>query len=366
MRFASEYRDAAAARAYAEAIATICRGRWTIMEICGGQTHSIMRYGIDRLLPDAIELVHGPGCPVCVTSAELIDRAIGIASLPDAVLCTFGDMMRVPGSRTDLMSARAAGGDVRMVYSPLDAVREAAANPGREVVFFAVGFETTAPVTAAAVLRAEALGLRNFSLLTAHVLVPPAMEAILRNPGRRIRGFLAPGHVCAVTGFREYESMAADHGVPIVVTGFEPLDILEGIHMCVRQLEEGRAVVENQYVRAVAGDGNPDAIALVRRVFRPVDRAWRGIGPIAGSGLDLKPEYGAFDASLRFDDAVSAEPEPTPCIAGRILTGEAKPGECPAFGTSCTPERPMGAPMVSSEGACSAYFRYGHRHGRSR
>jgi hydrogenase expression/formation protein HypD len=358
MRFVSEYRQGAEAAAFARAISSACSRNWTVMEVCGGQTHSIVKYGIDTLLPKGLELIHGPGCPVCVTPVELVDRAIATARIEDVILCSFGDMMRVPGSGRDLLSARAAGADVRMVYSPLDAVRIASENPAGEVVFFAVGFETTAPVTAAAVLRAEAMGLGNFSVLAAHVLVPPAMEAILKSPGSRIQGFLAAGHVCSVMGFTEYEPIAEEYRVPIVVTGFEPLDILEGIHMCVMQLEEGRSGVENQYRRAVEREGNPEAIALIRTVFTPVDRAWRGIGVIPMSGLALREEYSAFDAALRFDVSIGSAEESPRCIAGRVLTGEEKPDGCPVFGTECTPERPLGAPMVSSEGACAAYYRY--------
>ncbi|MBI4260587.1 MAG: hydrogenase formation protein HypD [Actinobacteria bacterium] len=359
MRFVDEYRDGRVARALLDDIRATVTRPWTIMEVCGGQTHTLIRQGIDQLLPAEIELVHGPGCPVCVTPVSLIDRAIAVAGLPEAILCSFGDMLRVPGSAEDLLQARAAGGDVRVVYSPLDAVEVARRNPDRTVVFFAVGFETTAPANAMAVLRAGQLGLDNFALLVAHVLVPPAMVAILASPGNRVQGFLAPGHVCTVMGWEEYEPIARDYGVPLVVTGFEPVDLLEGIRMVVAQLEEGRATVENQYVRSVRREGNPWARRVVAEVFEPADRAWRGIGTIPSSGLALRVAYRAFDAEERFPwigGEVHADPASDTCIAGLVLRGRARPDACPAFGTDCTPERPLGAPMVSSEGACAAYF----------
>ncbi len=358
MKYVSEYRNREAAERYVEELHKITTRNWNIMEVCGGQTHSILKYGIDRLIPDAVELIHGPGCPVCVTPVGLIDKAISIASDDSVIFCSFGDMMRVPGSQRDLLSVKAAGGDVRMVYSPLDAVRIANENPEREVVFFAVGFETTAPVTAAAVLRADALGLSNFSMLAAHVLVPPAIEAVLSSPGCRIQGFLAAGHVCSVMGYTEYEPLAEKYKVPIVVTGFEPLDILEGLHMCVTQLEKGTYRVENQYHRSVTRGGNQDAVALINRVFRPSDRKWRGIGEIPGSGLEFTEDYSSFDASVRFGVEEMSVEEPSECISGLVLTGERKPDQCPAFGEACTPQHPLGAPMVSTEGACAAYFRY--------
>jgi hydrogenase expression/formation protein HypD len=328
------------------------------MEICGGQTHAIVRYGIDELLPPNVTLVHGPGCPVCVTPMEYIDKAIEIALRPGVILCSFGDMLRVPGSATDLLSAKARGADVRIVYSPLDALTIARAEPAREIVFFAVGFETTAPANAMAAYRAKREGLKNFSLLVSHVLVPPAMGALLGAHTNRIQGFLAAGHVCTIMGTNEYEPIAARYHVPIVVTGFEPLDILEGIHMCVRQLEEGRAEVENQYSRAVRREGNRPAQAVMREVFTVVKRRWRGIGDIAESGLGLSDLYRDYDAERRFG-AVEAQTSDTgECIAGLILRGERKPPECPAFGTRCTPENPLGVTMVSSEGACAAYHRY--------
>ncbi|MBI4572629.1 MAG: hydrogenase formation protein HypD [candidate division NC10 bacterium] len=358
MKFIDEYRDAGAARRYAEAIARATTRPWTIMEVCGGQTHAIVKFGVDALLPPAITLVHGPGCPVCVTPVEMLDKAIEIASRPEVIFCSFGDMLRVPGTRRDLLAAKASGGDVRIVYSPLDAVRIAREHPARQVVFFAVGFETTAPANAMAVVHARRLDLANFSMLVSHVLVPPAMEAILSSPGTRVRGFLAAGHVCTVMGTTEYEPLARTYRVPIVVTGFEPADILQGLYMCVRQLEEGRAEVENQYTRSVRREGNPAAVQLIRQVFRVRARAWRGIGEISQSGLGLAEEYAAFDAEERFGVAGRTAAESPECRSGLVLQGLLKPPECPAFGTRCTPEHPLGATMVSSEGACAAYYRY--------
>ena len=358
MKFVSEYRDPEAARQYAERIARMVTRPWTIMEICGGQTHAIVKYGLDALLPATLTLVHGPGCPVCVTPVEFIDKAIEVAGRPEVTFCSFGDMLRVPGTSTDLLAAKANGADVRIVYSPLDAVATAQAHSDRQVVFFAVGFETTAPANAMAVRQAEQLGLTNFSLLVAHVLVPPAMEAILASPDNRVQGFLAAGHVCAVMGYTEYEPIASRYRVPIVVTGFEPLDILHGIALCVAQLEAGRAEVENQYARAVRREGNRSAQELIRQVFTVVPRRWRGVGEIPASGLGLQAAYAAFDAERRFGPAAAPRDEASECRAGQILRGVLKPHECPAFGTRCTPERPLGAPMVSSEGACAAYYRY--------
>lgn len=358
MKFVDEYRDPQAAAQYAEALARLVTRPWTLMEVCGGQTHAIMRFGIDQLLPPGLTLVHGPGCPVCVTPVELIDQALEIAARPEVIFCSFGDMLRVPGSRDNLLAVKARGGDVRIVYSPLDAVALARAEPERQVVFFAVGFETTAPANALAVHQAKQEGLANFSLLVSHVLVPPAIEAILSSPGNLVQGFLAAGHVCTVMGWEEYEPLARQYRVPIVVTGFEPLDILQGIYMCVRQLEEGRAEVENQYVRNVRRAGNEAAIALIRRVFTVVHRKWRGVGQIPHSGLGLRPEYAAFDAETRFAVAgIQAEEDPA-CQSGLVLQGRLKPHQCPAFGNRCTPEHPLGATMVSSEGACAAYYRY--------
>lgn len=363
MKYLDEYRDDRVARSLLDRIAATVTRPWTLMEVCGGQTHTLIRQGIDQVLPEEIELVHGPGCPVCVTPVALIDRAVEIAKRPDAIVCSFGDMLRVPGTSEDLFMARAAGGDVRVVYSPLDALTIARDHPDRTVVFFAVGFETTAPANAMAVRQAHRLGIENFALLVAHVLVPPAIAAILVSPGNRVEGFLAPGHVCAVQGWREYEPIARDFRVPLVVTGFEPVDLLEGIAMLVRQLEEGRHEVENQYVRAVVRDGNEAARRVVDEVFETADRAWRGIGVIEKSGLRLRPDYAHHDAEVRFPAAGDAPPasESEICIAGDVLRGRAKPHDCPAFGTLCTPERPLGAPMVSSEGACAAYFLAGRR-----
>jgi hydrogenase expression/formation protein HypD len=358
MKYIDEYRDAAAARRYAEAIARITTRPWTLMEVCGGQTHAIVKFGVDELLPANITLVHGPGCPVCVTPIELIDKAIEIAARPDVVFCSFGDMLRVPGTRGDLLSVKAAGGEVRIVYSPLDALTIAHDQPSKQVVFFAVGFETTAPANAMALYQARRQGIANFSVLVSHVLVPPAMEAILASPDNRVQGFLAAGHVCTVMGYTEYEPIARQYRVPIVVTGFEPLDILQGVYMCVKQLEEGRAEVENQYTRSVRRDGNRVARQLIAEVFRVVPRKWRGVGAIPRSGLGLAEEYQAFDAEQRFGVADYSVEEASECISGLVLRGVKKPYECPAFGVRCTPERPLGAPMVSSEGACAAYYRY--------
>lgn len=358
MRYVDEFRDPEAARRLTAAIHEAADRPMVLMEVCGGQTHTIMRYGIDRLLPDPVTLIHGPGCPVCVTPVELIDRALAIAARPGVVFTSFGDMLRVPGSREDLFAVRARGGDVRIVYSPLDAVQIARTHPDRQVVFFAVGFETTAPANAMAVFQAAQSGVANFSMLVSHVLVPPAMEAILSSPSTRVQGFLAAGHVCTVMGYTEYEPLAAKYRVPIVVTGFEPLDILQGVVMCVKQLEEGRAEVENQYARAVRRDGNVPAQQIISEVFRVVPRKWRGVGEIPGSGLGLAPAYRDFDAERRFGIADQTTDEPTECLSGQVMQGLLKPRECPAFGTRCTPDHPLGATMVSSEGACAAYYRY--------
>ena len=358
MKFVDEYRDPVLAERLVNAINQLVTRPWTIMEVCGGQTHSIMKYGIDQLLPARVVLLHGPGCPVCVTPVEILDKAIEIATRPDVIFCSFGDMLRVPGSQGDLLSARAAGADVRIVYSPLDAVKLAQAHPDRQVVFLAVGFETTAPANALAVDQAARLQLENFTVLVSHVLVPPAIEAILSAPGNQVQGFLAAGHVCAVMGWVEYEPIAHRYGVPIVVTGFEPVDILQGLYMCVKQLEEGRSEVENQYARAVRANGNRPAQELIRKVFRVIPRKWRGIGEIPASGLGLREEYSAHDAELRFDVAGKTVEESSECISGLILQGRQKPPDCPAFGSRCTPEQPLGATMVSSEGACAAYYRY--------
>jgi hydrogenase expression/formation protein HypD len=358
MKFRDEYRDAKTAQAFADAIARTVTRPWTLMEVCGGQTHAIVRYGIDRLLPPGLELVHGPGCPVCVTPVAYVDKAIEIAARPGVVLCSFGDMLRVPGTDGDLLAAKSRGADVRVVYSPLDAVAAARAEPDREVVFFAVGFETTAPANAMAAFQAKREGIGNFSMLVSHVLVPPAMRAILDAPSNRIQGFLAAGHVCTVMGFAEYEPIARDYRVPIVVTGFEPVDILEGVYLCVRQLEEGRAEVENQYSRSVRRAGNETAQRVMAEVFRVVPRRWRGIGDIPDSGLGLAGAYGAYDAERRFGSVLPEDDAANGCISGAVLRGERKPPDCPAFGNRCTPERPLGVTMVSSEGACAAYYRY--------
>ena len=362
MKYVDEYRESATAAALAETIKQTVSRPWTVMEICGGQTHSIVRFGLDALLPSDLTLVHGPGCPICVTPIGLIDQALQLASLPRVIFCSFGDMLRVPGSQGNLFEVKAAGGDVRIIYSPLDALELARANPDREVVCFAVGFETTAPAFAMAAIQARRLGLTNFSLLAAQVLVPPAMEAILSAPGCLVQGFLAAGHVCTVMGYEEYEDLAKRYRVPIVVTGFEPIDILEGIAMLARQLEEGRTVVENQYTRSVRREGNVAAQAAVREVFEPTLRAWRGIGDIPHSGLKLTAAYADFDAAVRFRDALShfgpVGGEDPDCRSGLVLQGLLKPPDCPAFATRCTPENPLGAPMVSSEGACAAYYRY--------
>ncbi len=361
MKYIDEYRNADAAGRIAEDIRRITTNSWTLMEVCGGQTRAIVRYGLDSLLPPGITLVHGPGCPVCVTPVELIEKAIDIASLPGVIFCSFGDMLRVPGFSKDLLSVKASGGDVRIVYSPLDALRIAIENSGREVVFFAVGFETTAPANAMAVLQAHRKGIGNFTLLVSHVRVPPAIEVILTAEENKVQGFLAAGHVCAIMGYEEYEPITRKYRVPIVVTGFEPLDILQGIHMCIRQLENGRFEVENQYARSVRREGNLPARKAIREVFRVVDRKWRGVGVIPGSGLGLQEKYAAYDSELRFGVARRMSEEDSECISGFIMQGIRKPHECPAFNVRCTPEHPLGATMVSSEGACAAYFQYRRR-----
>ncbi len=358
MKFLDEYRDAAGARKLAQEIRRVTTRPWSLMEVCGGQTHAIVKFGLHELLPSQITLIHGPGCPVCVTPLEVIEKSFQIAARPDVVFCSFGDMLRVPGHSTDLLAVKARGADVRIVYSPLDAVKVARDNPAKEVVFFGVGFETTAPATAMAVFQAAQQGLKNFSLLVSHVLVPPAMEAILSSPNRSVQGFLAAGHVCTVMGYLEYLPIAAKYHVPIVVTGFEPLDLLQGILSCVRQLETGRAEVENQYARCVREAGNRPAQELMGKIFQVISRQWRGIGEIPASGLGLRPEYAAFDAEKKFGLADQRVAEPADCLSGQVLQGFIKPDECPAFGDRCTPEHPLGATMVSSEGACAAYYRY--------
>jgi hydrogenase expression/formation protein HypD len=359
MKYITEYRDTRLVQAALHEVRRITTRPWVIMEICGGQTHAIVRYGLDQLLPPEIELVHGPGCPVCVTPLELIDKALAIAARPDVIFTSYGDMLRVPGTGRDLFAVRAAGGDVRVVYSPLDAVKIAQQNPEKQVVFFAIGFETTAPANAMSVVQAQALGLKNYSVLVSQVCVPPAMHAILGSPENRVQGFLAAGHVCAVMGYWEYPPLADKYRVPLVVTGFEPADLAQGILQTVRQLEAGRAEAENAYARAVTFEGNKPAQAVIQKVFEICDRKWRGVGAIPHSGWRLRPEFAAFDAEQRFDVG-DIHPEESPlCIAGQILQGLKKPHHCPAFGADCTPEHPLGATMVSAEGACAAYYRYG-------
>ena len=362
MKYVDEYRDPEAAARFAAAIRALVRRRWTLMEVCGGQTHAILKSGLEDLLPTELSLLHGPGCPVCVTPVALIDRAVRIALSARVTFCSFGDMLRVPGSAGSLLDAKAKGADVRIVYSPLDAVALARANPTREVVFFAVGFETTAPANAMALWQADREDLGNFSVLVAHVLVPPAMEAILTSRECRVDGFLAAGHVCTIMGYREYEPIASRYHVPIVVTGFEPLDLLEGVYMALAQLESGRAGVENQYRRSVRREGNLAAQDRIAEVFEIGLREWRGIGEIPESGLRLAPRYRRFDAEERFGVMDVGGGESADCIAGLVLQGIRKPTDCPAFRTRCTPEHPLGAPMVSSEGACAAYYRYGKHH----
>jgi hydrogenase expression/formation protein HypD len=359
MKYQDEYRDPVAAQKMLAAIRRIITRPWAIMEVCGGQTHCIVKYGIDELLPPEVELIHGPGCPVCVTPLELIDQAIELAACPEVIFCSFGDMLRVPGSRRDLLSVKAAGGDVRIVYSPLDCLRIAEQNPDRTVVFFAVGFETTAPASALAIQQAKRRNIKNFAALVSHVLVPPAMTAILSSPTNRVQGFLGAGHVCTIMGCDEYVSLAERFRVPVVVTGFEPVDLLDGIYRCVQMLEQGEVGVQNQYARAARNDGNPLARRLLEEVFEVEDRKWRGIGTIPLSGYRLSSAYADFDAQQRL--AVPALPvaESDACISGLILQGLKKPHQCPAFGTICVPENPLGATMVSSEGACAAYYHYG-------
>jgi len=359
MKYVTEYRNAELVRGVIDKIRRTVTRPWTIMEICGGQTHAIIRHGIDQLLPPEIELVHGPGCPVCVTPLELIDKALEIASQPNVIFCSYGDMLRVPGSGRDLFSVKAAGGDVRVVYSPLDAVNLAKQNPDREVVFFAIGFETTAPPNVMSVLQAQRFGLNNYSVLVSHVCVPPAIRAILGSPSNRVQGFLLAGHVCAVMGYHEYPEIVEKHQVPMAVTGFEPLDIVQGILDTVQSLESGKVEVVNSYPRAVTFEGNVPAQKSIKQVFEVIDRKWRGIGTIPQSGWGLRPEYDPFNAEKRFDVQTIKTEESPLCIAGQILQGLKKPRDCAAFGTVCNPEHPLGATMVSSEGACAAYYRYG-------
>ena len=359
MKYLDEYRDPDIAKALFNEIRNTVTQPWVMMEVCGGQTHSIIRNGVDLLLPDEVELVHGPGCPVCVTPLETIDKALSIAATPGVIFCSFGDMLRVPGSDRDLFAVKSAGGDVRVVYSPLDAFRIAQENPDREVVFFGIGFETTAPANAMAIYLAKKHNLTNFSMLVSHVLVPPAIAAICSSPTSRVQAFLAAGHVCSVMGYADYEPLAEEYGVPIVVTGFEPLDVLEGIRRTVMQLEAGKAEVENAYTRAVAREGNPEAQEMLADVFSVTDRNWRGIGMIPQSGWELSERYRDFDAAYRYTVTDISPEEPAECRAGEVLQGLLKPSDCEAFGKTCTPRKPLGATMVSSEGACAAYFTYG-------
>jgi len=358
MKYVDEYRNADAARRLADRIRRTVTRPWSIMEVCGGQTHAIIRFGLDELLPSEITLIHGPGCPVCVTPLEMIDKAIAIAAREEVIFCSYGDMLRVPGSHKSLFTVKSEGADVRVVYSPLDALQLARKHPDRQVVFFAIGFETTAPPNAMAVVQADRLGVENFSVLVSHVLVPPAMEAVLGAPDNQVQGFLAAGHVCAIMGSQQYGPIAQRFGVPIVITGFEPLDILQGVEACVRQLEAGRAEVENPYARAVRSDGNAAALRQIEQVFQTVTRKWRGVGAIPDSGWALREQFAGFDAEQRFDLADITAEEPAECIAGAVLQGHKRPHECAAFGQRCTPETPLGAPMVSAEGACAAYYRY--------
>jgi len=358
MKYLDEYRDPRIARALLAEIAQQARGHWVLMEICGGQTHTIMRYGLDELLPPSLELVHGPGCPVCVTPLETIDKALELASRPEVILVSYGDMLRVPGSRTDLFTVKAQGGDVRVVYSPTEALKIARQNPERKVVFLAIGFETTAPANAMALWQAKREGIGNFSVLVSHVLVPPAIRALMASPDCRVNGFVAPGHVCTVMGYEEYDALVRDFRVPIVVGGFEPLDLLEAVLMLVKQLEKGEAKIENQYVRSVSQQGNLHAQRAIEEVFEIADQKWRGIGTIPASGLRVREAYGDYDASRIFGLASITAEEPAECISAKVLQGLSKPTDCPAFGMRCTPQYPLGAPMVSSEGACAAYYNY--------
>lgn len=362
MKFLDEFRDGKLVKGVLIEIQRTISRKWVVMEICGGQTHTFMKYGLDQLLPPEVELVHGPGCPVCVTSLELIDKAIAIASTPDVIFTSFGDMLRVPGSNSDLFSIKASGGDVRVVYSPLDAVQIAQDHPDKEVVFFAIGFETTAPPNITSILQAKALGIRNFSVLVSQVCVPPAMHAILSSPDNRVQGFLAAGHVCTVMGYWEYVPIAEKYKVPIVVTGFEPLDLVRGLLMTIEQLEAGKSEAQNAYPRSVSYDGNRRAQSLIERVYEPCDRYWRGIGLIPMSGWNLRQEFDELNAEKRFEVGHIKTRESEICIAGSILQGLKKPYDCPVFGTECTPENPLGATMVSSEGACAAYYRYARTH----
>ena len=358
MKYLDEYRDPASAQKLTEAIRSITTQPWAIMEVCGGQTHSIIKHGIDQLLPDRINLIHGPGCPVCVTPLEYIDKALAIAKEPNVIFCSFGDMLRVPGSSQDLLNLKAQGADIRIVYSPLDAIKLAQQNSDRQIVFFGVGFETTAPTTALAAYQARQLNLTNFSLLICHVRVPPVMKVLLESQDNTVQGFLAAGHVCTIMGYNEYLPISSQYQIPIVVTGFEPVDILQGLYFCIKQLEENRHEVENEYSRVVKKEGNQAAQQLMHQVFNIVNRNWRGLGEIADSGLALRPEFDQWNAEHRFAVSAINSREPESCRSGEILQGLLKPDQCPEFGGQCTPEHPLGATMVSSEGACSAYYRY--------
>jgi hydrogenase expression/formation protein HypD len=358
MKYVDEFRQSLQVRKWAEALRKITTRPWTIMEVCGGQTHTIVKWGLQALLPASMRLIHGPGCPVCVTPIELIDHALYMASLPRVILCSFGDMLRVPGTTTDLLTLKAQGADVRIIQSPLEGVQLAECNPDKEVVFFAVGFETTAPPNAMAVYLAKQRGLSNFSLLVSHVLVPPALEFLLSSPEIEVQGLLAAGHVCTITGYRDYHRLAQTYRVPLVVTGFEPLDILQGLYLCTEMLERGESAVSNQYERCVQEEGNRTAQSILEEVFTVVERSWRGIGVIPRSGLGLKAAYADFDAALRYPRGEALPLLASDCISGQVLQGKKKPCECPLFGTKCTPETPCGAPMVSNEGACSAYYHY--------
>ncbi|NOQ63937.1 MAG: hydrogenase formation protein HypD [Methyloprofundus sp.] len=358
MKFVDEFRDPQRVKQWVQAIQEITTQPWTIMEVCGGQTHSIIKHGLDQLLPESINLIHGPGCPVCVTPIAYIDKALSIAQEEDVILCSFGDMLRVPGSQDDLLSLKSLGADIRIVYSPLDALVLAEQNPDKKIVFFAVGFETTAPTCAMAVYQAKQRGLTNFYMLACHVRVPPVMQALLDAPDNTVQGFLGAGHVCSIMGYHEYPPISAQYQIPIVVTGFEPVDILQGLFLCIQQLERGEASVENQYKRVVTEQGNLPAQQLMKEVYQVLDRQWRGLGNIAQSGFALSDEYAAWNAEMHFSVADIQSNESRECRSGEILKGLIKPAQCPAFNTRCTPEHPLGATMVSSEGACAAYYHY--------
>ena len=358
MKYMSEYRDPELAKKYLEEIKKTVTQPWYIMEVCGGQTHSLVKNGIIEMLPKTVTMIHGPGCPVCVTPLNIIDKAIHLALEENVILCSFGDMLRVPGSKKNLLEAKAEGADIRILYSPLEAVRIAEDNPDKEVVFFAVGFETTAPANALSVIHAHRKELKNYSILTSHVLVPPAIKAVIDDEESKIDGFLAAGHVCTIMGNSEYHPLSKTYEVPIVVTGFEPLDVLQGILMVVRQLEANKAEVENQYARIVKEEGNPEAQKMIHQIFEIKNQIWRGIGETPDSGYQVRPEYGGFDANRKFQIEIPEAPENPDCISGQIMKGLKKPFECSQFGKKCKPTNPLGAPMVSSEGACAAYYHF--------